>query len=81
MKWIGWLLLVAGAAGAYYRYTLYQAASQGNPALASASLKMFDPAGFAGLQPGKGLLDLPMGVDIVVLIIGVTLVRGGRLGL
>lgn len=78
MKWIGWLLLLSGAVGAYYRYTLYQASSQGNPALANNSLKTFDPAGLAGLQPGSGLLDLPMGVDLVVLVIGIVMVTGRR---
>lgn len=81
MKWLGWALLILGASGIYYRYTLYQASAQGNPALANASLKMLDPAGFAGLQPGHGIFDLPMGVDIVVAIIGVVLVRGGGLHL
>lgn len=79
MKWIGWALLIAGAAGAYYRYTLYQASSQGNPGLVNNSLKTFDPASFVGLAPGKGLLDLPMGIDAVVIIIGVVLVSGKRL--
>lgn len=78
MKWVGWLLLIAGAAGAYYRYTLYQSSSQGNPGLVNNSLKMFDPASVAGLQPGTGLFDLPMGVDVVVLLIGIYLVTGKR---
>lgn len=79
MKWIGWILLLAGAAGAYYRYTLYQASKQGNPALANNSLSTFDPAGLAGLQPGTGLFDLPMGVDLVVLVVGIVLVTGRRI--
>jgi hypothetical protein len=79
MKWLGWLLLIAGAAGAYYRYTLYQASSQGNPGLANNSLKTFDPASLIGMAPGTGLLDLPMGVDVVVIIIGAVLVSGKRL--
>lgn len=78
MKWVGWLLLITGAAGVYYRYTLYQASSQGNPGLTNTSLKMFDPASIAGLQPGTGLFDLPMGVDVVVLVIGVVLATGKR---
>jgi hypothetical protein len=80
MKWVGWLLLIAGAAGVYYRYTLYQASSQGNPGLVNNSLKTFDPATVVGLQPGTGFFDLPMGVDIVVVVLGLMLVRG-RLGL
>lgn len=79
MKWIGWALLIAGAAGVYYRYTLYQASSQGNPALANNSLKTFDPASVIGLQTGSGLLDLPMGVDALVIIIGAVLVSGRKL--
>jgi hypothetical protein len=78
VKYVGWVLLIAGAAGAYYRYTLYQASAQGNPALASATLKMFDPAGYIGIQPGKGLFDLPMGVDVVAILIGLAVVRGWR---
>ena len=74
MKWVGWGLLIAGAAGAYYRYTLYQASSQGNPALANASLKTFDPATLLNLTPGTGLFDMPMGVDIGVIALGVYLV-------
>ena len=79
MKFVGWALLLTGALGVYYRYTLYQASSQGNPNLANGSLKMFDPAGWAGLQPGAGLFDLPMGVDAVILIVGVVLVTGKRI--
>lgn len=79
MKWIGWALLIAGAAGAYYRYSLYQASSQGNPGLVNNSLKTFDPASLVGLSPGTGLFDLPMGVDAVVIVIGVVLVSGKRL--
>jgi hypothetical protein len=79
MKWVGWVLLITGAAGAYYRYTLYQASSQGNPGLANASLKLFDPASLVGLSPGTGLFDLPMGVDIAVLLIGGVLVSGRKL--
>jgi hypothetical protein len=79
MKWVGWALLIAGAAGAYYRYTLYQASAQGNPALANNSLKTFDPASLMGLSTGSGLLDLPMGVDILVVIIGTVLVSGKKL--
>lgn len=79
MKWLGWALLITGAVGMYYRYTLYQASSQGNPGLVNSSLKMFDPAGWAGLQPGSGLFDLPMGIDIVALLIGLALVSGKRL--
>lgn len=79
LKWAGWALLITGAAGAYYRYTLYQASSQGNPALANNSLKMLDPAGLLGLQPGTGLFDLPMGVDAIVLVIGIVLVTGRRI--
>jgi hypothetical protein len=70
MKYVGWALLIAGAAGAYYRYTLYQAATQGNPALANASLKMFDPASYLGLQPGTGLVDLPLGADVAAMALG-----------
>jgi hypothetical protein len=40
---------------------------------------MFDPAGLLGLQPGTGLFDLPMGVDAVVLVVGIVLVTGKRL--
>lgn len=76
MKYVGWVLLIAGAAGAYYRYTLYQASSQGNPGLANASLKMFDPAGWLGLQPGSGLFDLPMGVDVLAIVAGLALASG-----
>jgi len=79
MKWLGWALLITGAAGAYYRYTLYQASQQGNPQLANSSLKMFDPSNWVGLQPGSGLFDLPMGVDLVVLVIGIVLVTGKRI--
>ncbi len=79
MKYLGWALLIAGAAGAYYRYTLYQASSQGNPALANNSLKIFDPAGYIGLQPGTGLFDLPLGVDIGVALLGLALATG-RIG-
>lgn len=79
MKWLGWALLLTGAAGAYYRYTLYQASSQGNPGLTNNSLKVFDPASMIGLNPGNGLLDLPMGIDVVVIIVGVILVSGKRL--
>ena len=78
MKWLGWALLITGAAGAYYRYTLYQASAQGNAALANQSLKMFDPAGWVGLQPGSGLFDLPMGVDVVAIVLGLALVSGKR---
>lgn len=78
MKWLGWALLISGAAGTYYRYTVYQASSQGNPALVNNSLKMFDPASLVGLQPGHGLFDLPMGVDVVTLLIGIVLVSGKR---
>lgn len=78
MKWLGWALLISGAAGAYYRYTLYQSSSQGNPALVNNSLKMFDPAGWAGLTPGTGLFDIPMGVDIVALLLGLALASGKK---
>ena len=78
MKWLGWALLVTGAAGAYYRYTLYQASAQGNPALVNNSLKMFDPAGWLGLQSGSGLFDLPMGVDAVAILIGLALASGKK---
>ena len=78
-KVIGWGLLVTGAAGAYYRYTVYQASSQGNPGLTNHSLKMFDPASWVGLQPGSGLLDLPMGIDVAVLLVGIILVTGKRI--
>ena len=74
MKWVGWALILAGAAGAYYRYTLYQASSQGNPGLVNNSLKIFDPATLVGLDPGKGFFDLPMGVDIGILVVGLILV-------
>ena len=79
MKIVGWALLIAGAAGAYYRYTLYQASAQGNPGLVNNSLKMFDPAGYMGVSSGSGLFDLPMGIDIGVALLGVFLVSG-RLG-
>ena len=79
MKWLGWALLITGAAGSYYRYTLWQASSQGNPGLANNSLKPLDPAGLFGLQPGGGFFDLPMGVDIAVLLVGLTLVTRKRL--
>lgn len=79
MKYLGWALLIAGAAGAYYRYTLYQAGSQGNPGLANSSLKVFDPAGYLGLNPGTGLFDLPMGVDVGILFLGLAL-ASGRIG-
>jgi len=77
MKFVGWALLVLGAAGAYYRYTFYQAAVQGNPALTNQSLKMFDPASYLGLQSGGGLVDLPMGADLAVAALGVWLVSRG----
>lgn len=76
MKYVGWALLVAGAAGVYYRYTLYQASKQGNPGLVNSSLKVFDPAGWVGLPSGEGLFDLPMGVDVVVIFIGLALASG-----
>lgn len=76
MKWLGWALLITGAVGAYYRYTLYQASSQGNPGLVNNSLKMFDPAGWVGLAPGTGVFDLPMGVDVAALLLGLALVSG-----
>lgn len=79
MKWLGWALLITGAAGAYYRYTLYQASAQGNPALVNNSLKMLDPAGWIGLGSGTGLFDLPMGVDVVAILLGLALVSGKRL--
>jgi len=79
MKWLGWALLLTGAVGAYYRYTLYQASSQGNPGLTSNSLKMFDPASLLGLTPGTGLFDLPMGVDVVAVVLGLMIVSGKRL--
>jgi hypothetical protein len=79
VKYLGWALLIAGAAGAYYRYTLYQAGSQGNPGLANSSLKVFDPAGYLGLNPGTGLFDLPMGVDVGILFLGLAL-ASGRIG-
>jgi hypothetical protein len=78
MKWVGWALLLTGALGVYYRYTLYQASAQGNPGLANNSIKMFDPAGLLGLQPGAGLFDLPMGVDVAVLLVGIVLATGKR---
>lgn len=78
MRWLGWALLISGAAGIYYRYTLYQASSQGNPGLANSSLKMFDPASWGGLQAGSGLFDLPMGVDVVALILGLALASGKK---
>lgn len=78
MKWVGWALLIAGAAGAYYRYTLYQASSQGNPGLVSNSLKTFDPASLVNIQPGTGLFDLAMGVDVAALLIGLMLVSGKK---
>ena len=76
MKIVGWALLIAGAAGAYYRYTLYQASQQGNPGLVNNSLKMFDPAGYLGVSSGTGLFDLPMGIDLGVLVVGVFLISG-----
>jgi hypothetical protein len=79
MKWVGWALLIAGAAGAYYRYTLYQASSQGNPGLVNNSLKTFDPASMVGMTPGTGLLDLPMGIDAAVIVVGALLVSGKSL--
>lgn len=79
MKYFGWALLIAGAAGAYYRYTLYQSSQQGNPALANASLKTFDPASLLGLNPGTGLFDLPMGLDVATALIGLALATG-RIG-
>lgn len=78
MKWLGWALLISGAAGAYYRYTLYQASAQGNPALVNNSLKMFDPSSWIGLKPGSGLFDLPMGVDALAILLGLALVSGKR---
>ena len=74
MKYVGWALIIAGAAGIYYRYTLYQASSQGNPGLVNNSVKMFDPASWVGLDPGKGLFDVPMIVDGGVLVAGLVLV-------
>lgn len=74
MKWVGWALVLTGAVGAYYRYTVYQASQQGNPGLVNNSLKMFDPAGWVGLQPGTGLFDTPMLVDAGVLVLGLVLV-------
>lgn len=79
MKWLGWALLITGAAGAYYRYTLYQASSQGNPGLVNNSLKTFDPASMIGLASGTGMFDMPMGVDILVVVIGAVLVSGKKL--
>lgn len=79
MKYVGWALLIAGAAGVYYRYTLYQASAQGNPALVNNSLKTFDPASWVGLNPGTGLFDLPMGVDAVVLVVGIVLATGRKI--
>lgn len=76
MKYLGWALLLAGAAGAYYRYTLYQASQQGNPGLANNSLKIFDPAGYLGLNPGTGIFDIPMGVDIGTALLGLALATG-----
>lgn len=76
MKYVGWALLISGAAGAYYRYTLYQASQQGNPGLANASLKTFDPANLLGLTPGTGLFDLPMGLDIGLALVGLGLATG-----
>lgn len=77
MKWVGWGLLIFGAAGVYYRYTLFQASAQGNPALTNQSLKMFDPAGYLGLQPGTGLVDLPMGVNGATAALGIFLLTRG----
>ena len=79
MKWVGWVLLIAGAAGAYYRYTLYQSSTQANPALVNNSLKTFDPASIIGLSPGTGLFDMPMGVDIAIMLVGGILVSGRKL--
>lgn len=76
MKIVGWALLITGAAGAYYRYTLYQASQQGNPGLTNNSLKMFDLASYLGVNSGSGLFDLPMGIDIAAALIGVMLVSG-----
>jgi hypothetical protein len=79
MKYVGWALLIAGAAGAYYRYTVYQGAAQGNPALVNNTLAVFDPATYMGLQPaaGSGLIDVPMGADIAVIALGAWLVARG----
>lgn len=79
MRYVGWALLIAGAAGAYYRYTVYQASSQGNPGLTNNSLKVFDPASYLGLNPGAGLFDLPMGVDIGVALLGLYFATGKTL--
>lgn len=79
MKYVGWAMLIAGAAGVYYRYTLYQASSQGNPGLANASLKVFDPASYLGLNPGTGIFDLPMGVDVGVALLGLVLATGKKI--
>lgn len=76
MRYFGWALLIAGAAGIYYRYTLYQASSQGNPALVNNSLLVFDPANYLGLKSGTGIFDLPMGVDAAVLVLGLALASG-----
>lgn len=79
MKWVGWFLLITGAAGAYYRYTLYQSSAQGNPSLANASLKTFDPAGYLGLASGSGLFDMPMAVDLGILLVGALLATGKKI--
>jgi hypothetical protein len=77
MKFVGYALLIMGAAGMYYRYTLYQASAQGNPALTNTSLQVFDPAGYMGLTSGTGLVDLPMGADAAVVALGAWLVARG----
>jgi hypothetical protein len=77
MKYVGWALLIAGAAGMYYRYTLYQASTQGNPALTNTSLQVFDPAGYMGLTSGGSLVDLPMGADAAVAALGAYLIARG----
>jgi hypothetical protein len=77
MKYVGWALLIAGAAGMYYRYTLYQSSAQGNPALTNTSLAVFDPASYMGLTPGTGLVDLPMGADAAVTALGAWLISRG----
>jgi len=78
MKWLGWALLITGAAGAYYRYTVYQASSQGNPALVNNSLKMIDPASWLSISSGTGLFDLPMGVDVIAILLGLALASGKK---
>jgi hypothetical protein len=40
---------------------------------------MLDPAGWVGINSGTGLFDLPMGVDVVAIVLGLALVSGKKL--